>query len=166
MHVLSTAKYTVGIFTKKWSMSTGVSKYGSYLLFVLTMSGTSKWGMKLNEQGKHIYGISSRDLKDIYKQMLEFDDDIEDNDITRSLEEEVEILDEAYRNAYKIATGEITIKEMLDTADDMIFLPFDPSSPKTFSLVVDDIIQYFSDNEEYEKCAELVKIKDQFDDLG
>ena len=98
--------------------------------------------------------------------MLEFDDDIEDNDITRSLEEEVEILDEAYRNAYKIATGEITIKEMLDTADDMIFLPFDPSSPKTFSLVVDDIIQYFSDNEEYEKCAELVKIKDQFDDLG
>ena len=166
MHVLSTAKYTAGIFTKKWSMSTGVSKYGSYLLFVLTMSGTSKWGTKLNEQGKHIYGISSRDLKDIYKQMLEFDDDIEDNDITRSLEEEVEILDEAYRNAYKIATGEMTIKEMLDTADDMIFLPFDPSSPKTFSLVVDDIIQYFSDNEEYEKCAELVKIKDQFDDLG
>ena len=159
-------RYTAGIFTKKWSMSTGVSKYGSYLLFVLTMSGTSKWGMKLNEQGKHIYGISSRDLKDIYKQMLEFDDDIEDNDITRSLEEEVEILDEAYRNAYKIATGEMTIKEMLDTADDMIFLPFDPSSPKTFSLVVDDIIQYFSDNEEYEKCAELVKIKDQFDDLG
>ena len=98
--------------------------------------------------------------------MLEFDDDIEDEDITRSLEEEVEILDEAYRNAYKIATGEMTVKELLDGAEDMIFLPFDPSAPSTFSLVVDDIIQYFSDNEEYEKCAELVKIKDTFDDLG
>jgi hypothetical protein len=98
--------------------------------------------------------------------MLEFDDDIEDDDITRSLEEEVEILDEAYRNAYKIATGEMTVKELLDSAEDMIFLPFDPSSPNTFSLVVDDIIQYFSDNEEYEKCAELVKIKDKFDDFG
>lgn len=98
--------------------------------------------------------------------MLEFNDDIEDDDITRSLEEEVEILDEAYRNAYKIATGEMTVKELLDSAEDMIFLPFDPSSPSTFSLVVDDIIQYFSDNEEYEKCAELVKIKDTFDDFG
>ena len=98
--------------------------------------------------------------------MLEFDDDIEDEDITRSLEEEVEILDEAYRNAYKIAIGEMTVKELLDSAEDMIFLPFDPSNPSTFSLVVDDIIQYFSDTEEYEKCAELVKIKDTFDDLG
>ena len=147
-------------------MSTGVSKYASYHLFVLTMNGTSRWGMKLKEQGKHIYGISSKDLRAIYKQMLEFDDDIEDDDIAKSLEEEIEILDEAYRNAYKIATGEMTVRELLDSAEDMIFLPFDPSSPGTFSLVVDDIIQYFSDNEEYEKCAELVKIKDTFDDLG
>jgi len=147
-------------------MSTGVSKYGSFLLFVLTMNGTSRWGMKLNEQGKHIYGISSKDLRAIYKQMLEFDDDIDDEDITRSLEEEVEILDEAYRNAYKVATGKMTIRELLDNAEDMIFLPFDPSSPSTFSLVVDDIIQYFSDAEEYEKCAELVKLKDTLDDLG
>jgi hypothetical protein len=98
--------------------------------------------------------------------MLEFDDDIDDEDITRSLEEEVEILDEAYRNAYKVATGKMTIRELLDSAEDMIFLPFDPSSPSTFSLVVDDIIQYFSDAEEYEKCAELVKLKDTLDDLG
>ena len=98
--------------------------------------------------------------------MLEFDDDIDDEDITRSLEEEVEILDEAYRNAYKVATGKMTIRELLDSAEDMIFLPFDPSSPSTFSLVVDDIIQYFSDTEEYEKCAELVKLKDTLDDLG
>lgn len=147
-------------------MNTGGSKYASYHLFVLTTNGISKWGTKLNEQGKHIYGISSKDLRDIYKQMLEFDDDIEDEDITKSLEEEVEILDEAYRNAYKIAVGKMTVRELLDKSDTMIFLPFDPSSPSTFSLVIDDIIQYFSDSEEYEKCAELVKIKETFDDLG
>ena len=159
-------KCTAGIFTKKWSMSTEVSKYASYHLFVLTMNGTSKWGTKLNEQGRHIYGISTKDLRDIYKQMLEFEDDIEDDDITASLEEEIEILDEAYRNAYKIAIGKMTVRELLDSAEEMIFLPFDPSAPETFSMVVDDIIQYFSDTEEYEKCAELVKVKDKFDDLG
>ena len=122
--------------------------------------------MKLNEQGKHIYGISTKDLRAIYNQMLEFEDDIEDEDFAKSLEEEIEILDEAYRNAYKIATGKISVRELLDDAEEMIFLPFDPSAPETFSIIVDDIIQYFSDSEEYEKCAELVKIKDKFDDLG
>lgn len=104
-------------------------------------------------------------MRAIYNQMLEFDD-IGDEDFSKSLEEEIEILDEAYRNAYKIAVGEMTVKELLDKAEDMIFLPFDPSAPETFSMVVDDVIQYFADTEEYEKCAELVKIKDQFDDLG
>ena len=98
--------------------------------------------------------------------MLEFDDDIEDEDYAKSLEEEIEILDEAYRNAYKIAVGEMTVAQLLDKADEMIFLPFDPSAPETFSMIVDDIIQYFADTEEYEKCAELVKIKEKFDDLG
>lgn len=97
--------------------------------------------------------------------MLEFDD-IEDEDVSKSLEEEIEILDEAYRNAYKIATGKMTVTELLERADDMIFLPFDPSAPETFTIIVDDIIQYFSDTEEYEKCAELVKVKDKFDDFG
>ena len=145
-------------------MSTGVSKYGSYLLFVLTMNGTSKWGTKLNEQDKHIYGISPQDLRDIYKQMLEYDDDMEKEDPTSSIEEEVEILDEAYRNAYAIAVGKMTVRELLDKADDMIFLPFDPSAPETFAMIIDDIIQYFEENEEYEKCAELVHAKKKFDD--
>lgn len=95
-----------------------------------------------------------------------FDDDIEDEDYESSIEEEIEILDEAYRNAYKIATGKMTVRDLLEKSDDMIFLPFDPSAPETFTMVVDDIIQYFSDTEEYEKCAELVKVKDKFDDLG
>lgn len=96
--------------------------------------------------------------------MLEFDDDMEKEDPTSSIEEEVEILDEAYRNAYAIAVGKMTVRELLDKADDMIFLPFDPSAPETFAMIIDDIIQYFEENEEYEKCAELVHAKKKFDD--
>jgi hypothetical protein len=97
--------------------------------------------------------------------MLDFEDE-HDEDSLASVEEEMEILDEAYRNAYAVATGRLTIKELLNKADDMIFLPFDPTAPETFTMVIDDIIQYFSDTEEYEKCAELVKAKEQFDDIG
>jgi hypothetical protein len=97
--------------------------------------------------------------------MLDFEDE-HDEDSLASVEEEMEILDEAYRNAYAVATGKLTIKELLNKADDMIFLPFDPTAPETFTMVIDDIIQYFSDTEEYEKCAELVKAKEQFDDIG
>lgn len=102
-------------------------------------------------------------MKDIYKQMLDFDD-IDDDDIKASLEEEIEILDEAYRNAYKVATGKMSVQELLDESDDMIFLPFDPVAPETFMMIVDDIIEYFENSEEYEKCAELVKIKKKLDD--
>ena len=144
-------------------MSTEVLRSGSYHLFVLTMTGTSRWGTKLNEQDKHIYGISKLDLKDIYKQMLDFDD-TEDEDLATSLEEEIEILDEAYRNAFKVITGAMSIQELLDDADDMIFLPFDPSVPETFMMIADDMIQYFEDAEEYEKCSEIMKIKEKLDD--
>ena len=150
----------MGISIKKWLMSTEVLKYGFYHLFVLTMNGTSRWGTKLNEQGKHIYGISKEDWRDIYRQML-FEDDIEDEDFTSSIEEEIEILDEAYRNAYSIATGRLTVSELLKKSPDMIFLPFDPSSPDTFKMIINDIIKYFEENEEYEKCAELLEVKDK-----
>ena len=102
-------------------------------------------------------------MKDIYRQMLDFDD-TEDEDLITSLEEEIEILDEAYRNAFKVITGAMSIQELLDDADDMIFLPFDPSVPETFMMIADDMIQYFEDAEEYEKCSEIMKIKDKLDD--
>jgi len=95
--------------------------------------------------------------------MLDFDD-IEDDDMETSLEEEIQILDEAYRNAFKVATGRMSVQELLDEAEDMIFLPFDPVEPSTFMMIVDDIIEYFENSEEYEKCAELVKIKERLDD--
>lgn len=99
-------------------------------------------------------------MKDIYNQMLDFED-TEDEDLVASLEEEVEILDEAYRNAYKVITGELSVEELLEQADDMIFLPFDPSAPETFMMIADDMIQYFEDSEEYEKCSRIMEIKNK-----
>jgi hypothetical protein len=95
--------------------------------------------------------------------MLDFDD-TEDEDLITSLEEEIEILDEAYRNAFKVITGAMSIQQLLDDAEDMIFLPFDPSVPETFMMIADDMIQYFEDAEEYEKCSEIMKIKEKLDD--
>lgn len=104
-------------------------------------------------------------MKVIYKQMLEFDDIDDDYDFSSSVEEELEILDEAYRNAFAVATGKMSVSELLDRSPDMIFLPFDPSDPSTFKLVVEDMIKYFEESEEYEKCAELISAKDKLDDF-
>jgi hypothetical protein len=96
--------------------------------------------------------------------MLEFDDIEDEFSEGNSLEAEIEILDESYRNAYAIAVGKMTVKELLERSKEMIFLPYDPSSSETFTLIVDDIIEYFESTEEYEKCLELTKIKEKFDD--
>jgi len=33
--------------------------------------------------------------------------------------------------------------------------------PYTIDLIIDDVIEHFEECEEYEKCAELVKLKEQ-----
>lgn len=106
------------------------------------------------------------DLRDIYKAMSNINfnssedefDDIDDLD-DFSYEEEVEIIDSAYRNAFKIATGEINFIQFMKDSSGIQFFAFDPSSPETFELIIDDMIEYFEDTEEYEKCQTLVKLK-------
>jgi len=85
-------------------------------------------------------------------------DDIEDID-DFSYEEEVEIIDSAYRNAFKIATGEMSFKQFMMDSNGIQFFAFDPSNPETFELIIDDMIEYFEETEEYEKCQTLVKLK-------
>lgn len=90
----------------------------------------------------------------------EFDD-------TLDINEEIEILADAYENAYKILTGKVQVEEFLlerTDAGDIVFLPFDPKEPETIELIIDDVIAYFEESEEYEKCSELMQIKDKFDD--
>jgi len=86
-------------------------------------------------------------------------DDFEDDDLELTLEEEIEMVNEAYNNAYLVVTKKATVQELIDDAKDFMFLPFDPDAPETLELIMDDMIIYFEDNEEYEKCSELMKIK-------
>ncbi len=88
-----------------------------------------------------------------------FTDDFDDDDIEITLEEEIEMIDIAYNNAFKFVTKRATIEELMIQEEDILFLPFDPEVPETVEMIMEDMINYFEDNEEYEKCSELVKIK-------
>lgn len=77
---------------------------------------------------------------------------------------EEEILDEAYYNAYLILTNKTTLKELLKSKGEIVFIPYDPEVPETVELIIDDIIEYFSSIEDYEICAELVKVKEKLND--
>ena len=145
-------------------MSIEESKSDLYLVYALMMNGISEWGMRLNEQDKRIYGVKWLDLKDIFNQtsvdklkaMFEEEEGYEIN-----LQEELDMLDEAYQNAYLVATKKLTVKELLEEDGEMVFLPFNPEAPETIMMVIDDVINYFSKEEEYEKCAELVCVKER-----
>ena len=90
-------------------------------------------------------------------------DEFDDLDELDELDFETpEILESAYKTTYRIITIEITIQELFAEAldnDKVVFLPFDPLEPSTISLIIDDVIAYFEECEEYEKCAELVEAK-------
>lgn len=105
--------------------------------------------------------ISSLILKDKQKDM--FEEENESYDV--NLEEELEILNEAYFNAYLVVTKRKTVAELLSIDGGMVFLPFDPEAPETIEMVIDDIIEFFSSEEEYEKCAELLQEKKKLDDI-
>ena len=89
----------------------------------------------------------------------------EEESYSINLEEELEILNEAYHNAYLIVTKRITVAELLKNDGEMVFLPFDPEAPETIRMVIDDVIEFFSNEEEYEKCAELLQEKKKLDDI-
>lgn len=92
-----------------------------------------------------------------------FEEENESYDV--NLEEELEILNEAYFNAYLVVTKRKTVAELLSIDGGMVFLPFDPEVPETIEMVIDDIIEFFSSEEEYEKCAELLQEKKKLDDI-
>lgn len=93
--------------------------------------------------------------------------ELEPEDDALNLEEEFEILAEAYRNAYLIITGKLDVQDLIERQTlngGVLFIPFDPSAPETIDLIIDDLIAFFEENEEYEKCKELLDIKNKEDD--
>jgi hypothetical protein len=83
--------------------------------------------------------------------------------------EEQELYNSAMDNAYNLITGRMTLEDMFiefeeeeeEDAVDMLPIPFNPFLTAEYSdSTIDVVIEHFSALEEYEKCAELVEIKE------
>ena len=80
--------------------------------------------------------------------------------------EDMELYNRAMRNAYFIITKKKTLDDIYYDLEegriDSLPLPFDPiHEDGRTEDVIDVVIEYFTSTEEYEKCAELVKIKNK-----
>ena len=80
--------------------------------------------------------------------------------------EDMELYERAMRNAYSIITKRKTLDDIYYELEEEIIddlpLPFDPIEEDGRSEdIIDIVIEYFTSTEEYEKCAELVKIKEK-----
>jgi hypothetical protein len=80
--------------------------------------------------------------------------------------EDMDLYNRAMRNAYFIITKRKTLDDIYYDLEegkiDTLPLPFDPlvEDGRTEDII-DIVIEYFTSTEEYEKCAELVKIKNK-----
>lgn len=67
-------------------------------------------------------------------------------------------------NTFNILMGNITVKELFDQDIDVPLL-VDPSqeflSNTTKMEILDGMIEYYVEEEDYEKCSELVKLKNK-----
>ncbi len=70
----------------------------------------------------------------------------------------------ANENTFNILMGNITMKELFDQDIDIPLL-VDPSqkfiSDHTKSEILDGMIEYYVEQEEYEKCSKLVELKNK-----
>tara|TARA_Y100000361_G_C11080914_1_gene300967 strand:- start:485 stop:748 length:264 start_codon:yes stop_codon:yes gene_type:complete len=79
--------------------------------------------------------------------------------------EDIELYNEAMLNAYNVITKKIKITDVLIELEDELEidefpLPFNPFLHENISNEeIDLVIEHFSNLEEYEMCAELVKCK-------
>ena len=82
--------------------------------------------------------------------------------------EDLELYNRAMVNAYDLITRKKTVNDIyiyLEDEDEneefeQYYLPFDPSQEDGRSpSIIDMVLEYYISIEEYEKCAELVKIK-------
>ena len=73
--------------------------------------------------------------------------------------------DNAFLNSYYIVTGKKTIEDILkeNKKNDIYFLE-DPVAMKITIEILDELILHFESSEEYEKCQELLTIKNDIRD--
>ncbi len=80
------------------------------------------------------------------------------------LEAEYLLLDKAFRNSFKIIVGKTTLKFILKETEGVI-LAHDPESPLDTDKNWDsmqNMMDYFIEEEEYEKCAKIRDIMNLF----
>ena len=68
-------------------------------------------------------------------------------------ERDMELLDLANNNSYLLITGRKTLDEILGKGADQSFVSMPDETPSSEELL--QMITYFIETEEYEKCAEL-----------
>jgi len=82
--------------------------------------------------------------------------------------EDLEDYNSAMDNAYNFVTKKITLDDIFEAAESEgelvnFYLPFDPlDSDGRDEGTLDLLIEHFTEIEEYEKCQELVNIKNKF----
>ncbi len=81
--------------------------------------------------------------------------------------EDLEMYNAAMENSYYLITKRKTLDDIYilleEEAIDEFYLPFDPIQEDGRSTdVIDMVIEYFITTEEYEKCAELIKIREKY----
>jgi len=80
--------------------------------------------------------------------------------------EDLEMYEKAMENAYDLITKRKTVDDIFYELEDEAYLeyylPFDPIREDGRTPdIIDMVIEYYTGTEEYEKCAELVKIKNK-----
>ena len=80
--------------------------------------------------------------------------------------EDLEMYERAMENAYNLITKRKSLDDIYESLDEHVIdefhLPFDPIQEDGRSPdIIDMLIEYFTNTEEYEKCAELIKIKNK-----
>tara|TARA_R110002020_G_scaffold13584_7_gene48793 strand:- start:2946 stop:3212 length:267 start_codon:yes stop_codon:yes gene_type:complete len=75
--------------------------------------------------------------------------------------DEEEMYREAMTNAYLLITNKLTFDELFEYNG--CYLPYNPKTDNISNSILEDLIDYFCELEEYEKCSEIKKIKDSVD---
>lgn len=81
--------------------------------------------------------------------------------------EDLEMYEQAMENAYELITHKKTLDDIFEEFEDKgviekFYLPFDPIQEDGRTAdIIDMVIEYYTSTEEYEKCAELLIIKEK-----
>lgn len=72
--------------------------------------------------------------------------------------EALKSIDQAMNNSYDIIVGNKTLEEITDTTDINHLVFIHDISSKHSNDTIDTLLEYFKENEDYEKCIKLSEI--------